>query len=74
MLSIDLTGKTAIVTGASQGLGTETARQLHAAGANVGIGYLDDEDEEQHDESLERMVTRSNLAREKLLANIVDKP
>ena len=42
MLSIDLRGKTAIITGASQGLGKETARQLHAAGANVGIGYLDD--------------------------------
>lgn len=42
MLAIDLQHKTAIVTGASQGLGRETAKQLHAAGANVGIGFLDD--------------------------------
>ena len=32
---IDLTGKTAIVTGASAGLGVETVRALAAAGANV---------------------------------------
>ncbi len=43
MISIDLTGKSAIITGASQGLGRETAKRLHAAGASVGIGFLDDE-------------------------------
>lgn len=43
MISIDLTGKTALVTGASQGLGAQTARRLHAAGANVAVGFLDDE-------------------------------
>ena len=40
MIGIDLSGKTAIVTGASQGLGEMTARLLHEAGANVVINYF----------------------------------
>lgn len=42
MFAIDLSGKTAIVTGASQGLGLATANCLHAAGANVVINYFPD--------------------------------
>ena len=34
---VDLTGKTAIVTGASSGIGVETARALAAAGASVTL-------------------------------------
>ncbi|WP_164661234.1 3-oxoacyl-[acyl-carrier-protein] reductase [Tropicibacter sp. Alg240-R139] len=33
----DLTGKTALITGASGGIGGEIARVLHAAGATVGL-------------------------------------
>lgn len=33
----DLTGKSALVTGASGGIGAEIARTLHAAGATVGL-------------------------------------
>lgn len=33
----DLTGKTALITGASGGIGAEVARVLHAAGATVGL-------------------------------------
>ena len=33
----DLTGKTALVTGASGGIGAEVARVLHGAGATVGL-------------------------------------
>ncbi len=42
MFAIDLSGKTAIVTGSSQGLGLATANCLHAAGANVVINYFPD--------------------------------
>ena len=40
MISIDLSGKTALITGASQGLGEVAARLLHEAGANVVINYV----------------------------------
>ena len=33
----DLTGKAALVTGASGGIGAEIARRLHKAGAKVGL-------------------------------------
>ncbi|MEM7415352.1 MAG: SDR family oxidoreductase [Gemmatimonadota bacterium] len=36
---IDLSGKTAIVTGGSRGVGAATALMLAEAGASVGIGY-----------------------------------
>lgn len=42
MIPIDLTGKTAIITGSSQGLGLSTAQLLHQAGANVVINDFDD--------------------------------
>lgn len=41
MKTIDLTNKTAFITGASQGLGEVFARTLHSAGAAVAINYLD---------------------------------
>ena len=42
MIEINLTGRTAVVTGASQGLGAATARVLHQAGANVVINFYPD--------------------------------
>lgn len=42
MLAIDLSGKAAIVTGASQGLGRATATRLHEAGARVIVNYFSD--------------------------------
>ncbi|MDC0275457.1 3-oxoacyl-ACP reductase FabG [Verrucomicrobiales bacterium] len=44
MISIDLAGKTAVVTGGGQGLGRATATLLHAAGANVAITFFRDAD------------------------------
>jgi len=44
MRQIDLSGKTAIITGSSQGIGLATATTLHAAGANVVINYFADAD------------------------------
>lgn len=40
MISIDLAGKVALVTGAGQGLGQVTAARLHAAGATVVLNDL----------------------------------
>jgi len=42
MRNIDLTGKTVLITGASQGIGLATARAFYVAGANVVINYFDD--------------------------------
>lgn len=42
MHTIDLTNKTAIVTGSSQGIGLAIAKALHGAGANVVINYFPD--------------------------------
>jgi 3-oxoacyl-[acyl-carrier protein] reductase len=42
MIPIDLSDRTALITGASQGLGRATAKLLHQAGANVVINYFDD--------------------------------
>ena len=42
MVGIDLSGRTAFVTGASQGLGATVAATLHRAGAAVVINYLAD--------------------------------
>jgi len=42
MRQIDLSNKTAIVTGSGQGIGLATAKSLHGAGANLVINYFED--------------------------------
>ncbi|MBL9131792.1 MAG: SDR family oxidoreductase [Verrucomicrobiaceae bacterium] len=39
-IAIDLKGKIALITGASQGIGAQVARTFHRAGANVVINHL----------------------------------
>jgi 3-oxoacyl-[acyl-carrier protein] reductase len=51
----ELSNKTAIVTGASRGLGLATARRLHAAGACVVINYYPDP--EGHHAALAQQAT-----------------
>lgn len=42
MIRLDLAGKVALVTGASQGIGACTAARLHEAGARVVVNYFPD--------------------------------
>jgi len=42
MIFLDLSGKTAVVTGGGQGLGRAAACRLHEAGANVVVNYFND--------------------------------
>lgn len=42
MIPISLDGKSALITGGGQGLGAETARLLHRAGANVAVSYFEE--------------------------------
>lgn len=44
MISIDLSGKVAVITGGGQGLGKATATMLRSAGARIAINYLTDAD------------------------------
>jgi 3-oxoacyl-[acyl-carrier protein] reductase len=43
--ALDLTGKVALITGGSRGIGAETARSIAAAGGHVIINYRRSEDE-----------------------------
>lgn len=40
-IALDLTGKVALITGASQGIGAQMARTFHAAGATVVLNHPD---------------------------------
>jgi 3-oxoacyl-[acyl-carrier protein] reductase len=44
MVTRQLSGKTIAITGASRGIGKETARQLQAAGANIIVGGRNEKD------------------------------
>lgn len=72
MISIDLSGKTAIVTGSSQGIGQACAEALHEAGANLVINYF--EDREGHNRALADGVVRKLGDRAIMLAADVRQP
>ena len=43
----DIAGKTAFITGAARGIGAESARRLHARGANIALVGLEPEELEK---------------------------
>ena len=51
-IEIDLSGLTALVTGSSQGIGAETARLLHQAGARVILNYPNASDGKAEEDAL----------------------
>jgi 3-oxoacyl-[acyl-carrier protein] reductase len=51
-IAIDLSSRTALVTGSSQGIGAETARTLHRAGARVIINHPDISGGRIHEDAL----------------------
>ena len=59
---IDLTGRTAIVTGAAMGIGLGIARRLHEAGASVALADLDPLAAEDAAEALQAQRAHSALA------------
>ena len=65
MREINLSGKTAIVTGAGQGIGRACAEALHSAGANVVVNYFADEagnNQQQADQFVAELGSRAMSA------------
>ena len=76
-MDISLDSQTAIVTGASAGIGAETARQLSAAGANVVLaarseGRLDDLAAELSTHDGETLVVPTNVRDESAVDELID--
>ena len=63
-MTLDLTGKTGLVTGGARRVGAAIARRLHGAGANVLIHYRDS------DADAERLVGELNAVRAKSAAKV----
>lgn len=74
MIPIDLSGKVALITGASQGIGAQIARTFHQAGATVVINHVGFPNTQADAETLaaELNVLRTGSAR--VIAADVSKP
>jgi 3-oxoacyl-[acyl-carrier protein] reductase len=74
-MTIDLAGSTALVTGASQGIGASTARVLHEAGARVVVNHPDAGLGKVHDDA-QALVRELNRSRpdsaQALVADVSD--
>lgn len=76
----DLTGKVALVTGSSQGLGAAIARCLAEAGADVVINYVSERSEEKAEQvasdvrsrGRRAMIVRADVSREDEVRAMID--
>ena len=65
---MDLTGKTALITGASRGIGKAIALKLAGQGANIAIPYLGDPAEaEQAQKEIETLGVKCVIDRKSVV-------
>lgn len=69
----DLEGRTALVTGASKGIGAATARALHAAGVNLGLASRSGDDLGIEGAVAMSVDVRDQTAIEELAASTADR-
>lgn len=77
MLSIDLKGKTAVITGAGGGLGAATALKLAEAGANIVVSDINLENAERVSEQVRKLgvgskAVKTDVAQEEEVWSLMD--
>lgn len=74
MISIDLKGRRALVTGGGSGIGAATVQALARAGADVAINYLEDQDgkDARAAEQVAKQAEREGVRAITLAANVGD--
>ncbi len=72
-IAIDLTGKVALITGASQGIGAQMARTFHAGGATVALNHPDTGPTRRDAEALAQLLNQARPeSADVVAANVAD--
>src|ERR1044071_512299 len=74
-ITLDLRGKRVLVTGASRGIGRETAIRMGLAGAHVGVNYNRGETEAREvvEQIGDAVALRADIADPRQVADMVDR-
>lgn len=67
-----LAGKVAVITGGASGIGLATARRLHAEGAKIVIGDMDEERGQEVASELDGLFIKVNVTEEAEVNNLFD--